>query len=785
MTAEIGRVLGGRYRLVAPIGMGASAQVYLADDVRLRRRVAVKMLHVALADDAEFLRRFRAEARAAAALSHPNVMAVYDWGDDEVAFIVSEYLGGGSLRALLDRGQLLTPSQALVVGLDATRALDYAHRRGFVHRDIKPANLLFGEEQRLRIADFGLARALAEAAWTEPQGAMLGTARYASPEQAKGETLSGKADVYSLALALIESVTGEVPFTADTTLGTLMARVDRPLVVPDELDALQAILTRAGHPDPEQRIDARTLAAGLLRAAKALPGPAPLPLAGALAAGLEASVDADPTVHVAPAAPVAATVVAGDLAGEGPADDRTADDLDLDPPDWVNQAEAAPLAGVTPAIDDEPGRETVVVEPVAADAPDDDVSGASQEDALGDTVDQVDPEAEADTGEVDALIDPVAAVDTASAPAWAGQVAAGLDDDPVDRVVDPTATVDDHRPLLVVPPAIVLPAPEQPGPPGPPYAGPDGDDPDEPGERRRRRWPWVALVLLLLAGGGGVAAATVINREPEVTGPAVVLPLPTLTGRTQAEATAVLQAAGWKVTSTTTRRDGTTKGEVLATSPAAGTRLTAGKTVRLTVSAGQEIGPVPEDLAGKTFDDAVAALPDAGFLAAVADRAYDEEVPKDSVLHPADGTPAQAEHGTTIGLVVSDGPEPRVVPSGLQGSNEKAAKEALAAVQLKVAVNRQFNEDIPEGQVVSVSPRSGTTVPRGDTVTIEVSRGPELRAVPSVRSAKTTQQAAAILQSAGFTPGRVSGSALGSPVGTDPPAGTMARPGTTVNIILG
>lgn len=106
-------------------------------------------------------------------------------------------------------------------------------------------------------------------------------------------------------------------------------------------------------------------------------------------------------------------------------------------------------------------------------------------------------------------------------------------------------------------------------------------------------------------------------------------------------------------------------------------------------------------------------------------------------------------------------------------------------MQLKVAVNRQFNEDIPEGQVVSVNPRSGTTVPRGDTVTIEVSRGPELHAIPSVRSAKTTQQAAAILQSAGFTPGRVSGSALGSPVGTDPPAGTMARPGTTVNIILG
>ncbi|MCU1498360.1 MAG: hypothetical protein JWM47_2313, partial [Acidimicrobiales bacterium] len=341
MTAEIGRVLGGRYRLVAPIGMGASAQVYLADDVRLRRRVALKMLHDALAGDAEFLRRFRAEARAAAALSHPNVMAVYDWGDDGIAFIVTEYLGGGSLRDLLDQGELLSPSQALTIGLEATRALDYAHRRGFVHRDIKPANLLFGEEQRLRIADFGLARALAEAAWTEPQGALLGTARYASPEQAKGEKLSGKADVYSLALVLVEAVTGKVPFAADTTLGTLMARVDRQLEVSDELGPLQDVLRRAGHPDPERRIDARGLATGLLRAAKELPKPALLPLAGALSRSGELVADPDPTIH-SPAPSVIAPAAKPDL---------TAEDLDLAPPAWVNQSEIDARTGVGPDAD--------------------------------------------------------------------------------------------------------------------------------------------------------------------------------------------------------------------------------------------------------------------------------------------------------------------------------------------------------------------------------------------------------------------------------------------------
>ena len=177
---QIGRVLGGRYRLVAAVGTGASATVYQADDVQLRRRVAVKMLHPVLAEDPSFIRRFRAEAQAAAGLNHPNIMAIFDWGADEQApYLVLEYLGGGSLRGMLDRGRLLTPSQVLMVGLEAARGLDYAHRRSLVHRDIKPANLLFGEDRRLRIADFGLARAIAEAAWTETAGVLLGTARYA------------------------------------------------------------------------------------------------------------------------------------------------------------------------------------------------------------------------------------------------------------------------------------------------------------------------------------------------------------------------------------------------------------------------------------------------------------------------------------------------------------------------------------------------------------------------------------------------------------------------------
>jgi len=315
LADQIGRVVGGRYRLLALVGRGASADVYLADDVTLRRRVAVKVLHPALADDPGFLRRFRAEARTVASLRHPNIMAVFDWGEEpDGPFLVLEHLGGGSLRDIFDAGHLLTPSQALNVGLEAARALDYAHRRGLVHRDIKPANLLFDDEGRLCVADFGIARALAEAAWTEPTGAVMGTVRYASPEQARGATVDGRADVYALVLVLIEAVTGSVPFVADTAIATLMARTERPIDPPAWLGPLAPVLSAAGAIDPAARPDAAAFGRALDRAAGGLPPPAPLPLAGTPVELGNTSVDPTvlpPAATAVPGTPVPGTAVPG------------------------------------------------------------------------------------------------------------------------------------------------------------------------------------------------------------------------------------------------------------------------------------------------------------------------------------------------------------------------------------------------------------------------------------------------------------------------------------------
>ncbi len=297
MADQIGRVLAGRYRLLAPIGAGGSAQVYLAEDTRLRRRVAIKILHESYADDDGFIRRFHSEAQAAAGLNHPHLLAVYDWGDDDVPFLVTEFIGGGSLRAMLDKGRRLSLSQATLIGIQAARGLDHAHRQGLVHRDLKPANLLFGDDGRLRIADFGLARAIADAAVTEPAGAVLGTARYASPEQAQGKPLTGRSDIYALSLVLVESVTGEVPFAVDTTIGTLMARVADDVPVPERLGVLRPILRSAGAVNPDNRPDAARLATLLVRASEDLDEPEPLPLAGAIVLpDVDIELDRDPTM---------------------------------------------------------------------------------------------------------------------------------------------------------------------------------------------------------------------------------------------------------------------------------------------------------------------------------------------------------------------------------------------------------------------------------------------------------------------------------------------------------
>lgn len=704
----IGHLLAGRYRLQQRRGTGAHGIVLDAVDEQLQRPVAVKILLPQFAVDTAAQARFRFEAQAASSLTHPNLNAVYDWGVEEVEgaivpFLVLEHLSGGSLRDILDRGRLLSPSQALVVGLDACRGLDYMHRRGVAHLDLKPANLAFGDDRHLRVLDVGLSRLVAEQTWVEPSAAGIDAARYSSPEQARGGsvkdgTLGTASDIYSLCLVLIESVTGQVPFSSDSTMATLNARHDKLMPVSADFGPLASVLERAGRPESGDRYTAAEFGRALVQAAEKLPRPAPIPIVGT-------------SLFVDSSAGISTGVGAG---MRRPTDPTGPTMRPVEPP--VQRQVIAP-AGMP-----QPG---VVTNPILLPL----VQGVGAAPVASPVLDPTTGQPYGPTND--------------SAP---GQPGFALP-------VDPT-TAQPPAPPLAPPSAAALPEVVA--------AAPGVDVAEEShiydqslDEPRRRRTGWILGVIVLivaLAASGLLAYRLVADRSHAV---------PALTGLSEAIARNQVAAKGWTVVVQTERNDEQPRGSVIRTDPPAGVKLKEGQSVIFVVSEGPTMSKLP-DVKGMQLDQATQTLTSAKLDIAVADQVFDEVVAANAVISQTVPVQPNVQIGgelmqrTVVAVVVSKGPSPRQVPN-LIGMDEATATATLASSQLKIVRAADiFSPTVPAGQVADQSLPAGTSIQRDEAVTVAISKGPDFVAMPALDGLDHAGVQAA-LTGAGLTVGKVTG----------------------------
>jgi len=645
--------VGGRYVLRGEIGRGGMATVQRAHDEVLDRPVAVKLLHAHLATDPAFLERFRREARAAAALSHPNVVAVHDWGESaEGPFLVLQLVDGPSLREVLRARGHLSPQEALTVLLPAAAGLAAAHTAGLVHRDVKPENLLIGRDGGVRVTDFGLARAAASATSTFGADVLVGSPHYLSPEAVRGEPLDPRADVYALGVVLFECLTGRRPHQGDSPFATAVAHTARPVPPPSTVmaglpAALDEVVGVATARDRNGRFpDTDAFATAL---AAAVPG-----------GGVPLTIDVDAWPADAPdgSPPRHGTLVVepDDLHTErvgGPPPPRPFPPPPPPPATPRPAAVARGSDGATRARRDSSngGRQygrgwllfLLIVTLVGGSA----LGGYLLWDRVLAPVTPI-PDVVGSASD--------AAVDALRVAGFEVEVAA-------EREFD-----------LDVPEAHVL-------------------SQSPMGSARLGR----SITLVLSAG----------PKQIEV---------PDVAGDPADDAVDTLQAAGLDSAVAEAYHDEVPEGTVVSSDPEAAAVVDEASTVELVVSRGPEPIPVPT-VVGSSSDEAAATLDDLDLDIEVAGSRHDEEAPAGTVLSQDPQPEATLFRGQAVRVVVSDGPEPIEVPNVRgQRLEDAQAEMAQRGFDVEVERRGGFGAFLNPGRVYDQDPAPGAARHRGDTI---------------------------------------------------------------------
>lgn len=622
MAEPMAHRLAGRYEVRSLIGRGGMAEVHLGFDTRLSRVVAIKMLRRDLAQDSIFQARFRREAQSAASLNHPNIVAVYDTGEEiiedavgrsiAVPYIVMEYVEGHTVKDLISDGTAVPINEAVEIVSGVLSALEYSHANHLVHRDIKPGNIMLTSDGKIKVMDFGIARALTDSQATMTQtNAVVGTAQYLSPEQARGETVDARSDLYSTGVVLFELLTGRPPFKGDSAVAVAYQHVEQIPPTPSSIlsdipDSLDRVVLKALAKNREDRYpSAAAMLSDLQRVSRGLDVAAPpadswatevLPTSGMVGAQTAATT---PMSAVAPR-------------GGGQATAATSTSL----PPVAERADAAEEASKARK------RRTAIIASVVVIALL----------LIG--------------GSVWALTRRAAAPETVAVP-----TVVGLSQANAKTQIEAAGFVWELNPEKVA------------------------SDSVEEGS-----------VASTDPAGGTQAEKGSTVRVTISSGPdSVVLP-DNLVGMTPEDARKAIEALGlkWELDSSKVASDTVAEGKVAQTNPSPGSKVKAGQTIRVYLSSGSDEVEVP-DLDGMSQDQARSALKAVGLeLGNV--TSVDSEKDKDRIVAQDPVTGTKVKKGTTIGVSVSNGKTAQVEIPTVVGTSSEDAQAQLKALGLNVTV---------------------------------------------------------------------------------------------------
>ena len=676
----LGVVLNDRYRIDAKIARGGMAMVYRGTDLRLDREIAIKVMHEHLISDETFVERFRREAINAGRLTHPNLVAIHDQArDGDIVYLVMEHLPSVTLRRELKHRGSFTPRQAIVV-LDAIlAALEAVHSTGIIHRDLKPDNVLLGTDGQVKLADFGLARAVTSATTTKT---LIGTVGYVAPELVTRAGADARTDLYTVGIMFYEMLTGTQPYTDDVPIQVAYRHVHDTVPPPSErVDGisplLDALVLWATSKDPEDRPED----AGEFRRA----------LAEARAQMTDAELDfGDPEAEAGNHSPALTASI--DLGEEVPKEKKSRTD---EIPYLENDETAEADAGSA-----------------------NDAESASTSDSVGESAGEPSDEAEAD----DEAESPRMAAAAVAAGGTAAAIATGA------AASGTTASATSAKSADVTAGGAGSGGNGSGGSDGTGSGGNDDgredDDsavvaasaPAHPKRRRRRRLATtVGAGLVVLALLAWLIIANLPAQKSIVPGQ--------LAGKEFAEATAVVEENGLSPKKQEVFDDSIPAGTVIGSEPVGGTELSPDSTVTLVVSKGVEMFAVPK-LEGLSADEAKTALTDAGLAVGKVDEKYDDSVDKGTVISASKKEGEQLVHDEKVDLVVSKGDAPIAVPK-VEGLSYDAAFATLTKRGFRVGKEEVFSDTVPKGDVVFQWPKSTEAKPYNSLVIVRVSKGKE------------------------------------------------------------